>query len=170
MVGDRGGGALGHTPTAALATDNRLERLRRYARLLDDGIRLPGTKFRIGLDPILGLVPGLGDAVGAVLSAAIIWEAAQRGVPRATLLRMAFNVAMDAGLGSVPLLGDVFDALWKANRSNLDLLDRSLGQPQAGRGGSRLLIPLLAGLLVLCLGLAVGVAWLVIRVLGSIGA
>jgi hypothetical protein len=169
MVGDRGGRSLGHTPSAPLATDDRLERLRRYARLLDEGIRIPGTTFRFGLDPILGLVPGFGDAVGAVLSIAIIGEAARRGVPRATLLRMAFNVAMDAGLGAVPVFGDVFDALWKANRSNLELLDRGLGRTPAGAAGPGVMV-LLAGLLILCLGLAAAVAWLVIRLVAMVTA
>ncbi len=150
----------------ALVTDsNRLERLRRYAAFLDDGIRVPGTKFRFGFDPVLGLVPGLGDAIGAALSVAIVWEAVRQGVPRATLLRMAFNVAMDAGLGSVPVIGDIFDALWKANRSNLELLDRSLGlerQRPAGRAG---VVLLLVGLLVVCLAIAVGVGWLGLRLL-----
>ena len=144
-----------------------LARLRRYAELLDDGIRIPFTRFRIGLDPIIGLVPGFGDMVGAALSVAIIWEAARRGVPTSTLLRMATNVVVDAGLGSVPVAGDVFDALWKANRKNLALLERKVGQqpPRATRGFG--VIPLLVLLVVVCLGFALGGAWLLIRLLNA---
>jgi len=144
-----------------------LERLRRYADLLDDGIRIPGTRFRIGLDPILGLVPGLGDMFGAVLSVAIIWEAARRGVPRSTLLRMALNVAIDAGVGSVPVAGDAFDALWKANRNNVALLERHAGLPPSKPSRGIGLILLLVVLVLVCLGLAAGGAWLVLRLLNA---
>ncbi|MBP7621546.1 MAG: DUF4112 domain-containing protein, partial [Gemmatimonadales bacterium] len=103
-----------------------LAHLRRATTLLDDGIRLPGTSFRFGLDPLLGLVPGVGDVAGAALSAAIITAAVRNGVSRFTLVRMAGNVALNATLGIVPLLGDLFDAAWKANRRNLILLERHL--------------------------------------------
>jgi hypothetical protein len=150
----------------ALETDRtNLERLRRYAELLDDGIRIPGTRFRIGLDPILGLVPGLGDMVGAALSVAIIWEAARRGVPTITLVRMAMNVVIDTGLGSVPVAGDVFDFLWKANRSNIALLERSSGLPSSRPSSGVGLFTLLVALLLMCLGLAAGAMWLAAKLL-----
>jgi hypothetical protein len=153
-------------PGMALETDRtNLERLRRYAELLDDGIRIPGTRFRIGLDPILGLVPGLGDMVGAALSVAIIWEAARRGVPTITLVRMGMNVVIDAGLGSVPVAGDVFDFLWKANRSNIALLERSSGLPSSRPSSGAGLITLLVALLLMCLGLAAGAMWLAAKLL-----
>jgi hypothetical protein len=166
MAGDRRGSALGaRRGESAPAEPARLERLRGYARLLDDGIRIPGTKLRFGLDPILGLIPGLGDVAGASLSVAIIWEAARRGVPRSTLLRMAFNVAMDAGLGAVPIVGDIFDAIWKANRSNIDLLDRHIGQaPTKATGGSGVIM-LLAALFFFCVAITAGVAYLLLRLL-----
>ena len=149
----------------ALETDQGLQRLRRYADLLDDGIRIPGTRFRIGLDPIIGLVPGFGDMAGAALSVAIIWEAAQRGVPAFTLLRMAMNVVVDAGLGSVPVAGDVFDALWKANRKNVAMLERHVGQTPSRAKRTFGVIPLLVVLVLVILGFAVGSAWLVMRLL-----
>ena len=97
-------------------------RLRLLARMMDTAFELPGTKFRFGMDTLIGLVPGVGDAVGAVVSAYIIAEARRLGVPRRTIARMVANVAVDALVGAVPLLGDVFDAAWKANVRNLRLM------------------------------------------------
>lgn len=116
-------------PALPLAeTTRRLKRLRRLTRLLDDAVRIPGTKYRVGLDSLIGLVPGAGDIVGGALSAYIIYEASRLGVSRLTLARMFSNVAVDLLLGSVPVAGDIFDVAWKANRKNMDLLDRHLGR------------------------------------------
>src|SRR5437867_5864282 len=101
---------------------------------LDAGFRLPGTSLRFGLDPILGLIPGAGDAAGAVLAGWILVEALRMGASRATVLRIAGNVALDATLGAVPVLGDIFDFAWKANLRNVALLERHLAEPaQAAR-------------------------------------
>lgn len=95
-------------------------------RFLDDGIGVPGTKLRVGFDGLLGmLVPVLGDATTAAGALSLFWLAFQRGVPRVTLARMAFNVGIDALVGSIPIVGDLFDFAWKANRRNLRLLERS---------------------------------------------
>jgi hypothetical protein len=97
----------------------------RLVRFLDDGMRLPGTSYRFGADALLGLLlPGVGDAASASASAGVFWLALQRKVPKVVLVRMAFNVALDALIGSVPLLGDAFDVVWKANRQNLRLVER----------------------------------------------
>ena len=104
-----------------------VQRMRFVARLLDDSIRLPGTKFKIGLDPIIGVLPVAGDAVAAALSGYIILESARLGVSYLTLLRMLANVGVDFAVGSVPLVGDVFDAAWKANVRNLRLALADLG-------------------------------------------
>ena len=98
-----------------------VRRMRFVARLLDDSVRVPGTRLRVGLDPILGVVPGAGDAIAAALSVYIVLESARLGVPFLTLLRMIANVSLDFAVGSVPLLGTLFDAVWKANRRNLRL-------------------------------------------------
>lgn len=98
-----------------------VRRMRFVARLLDDSVRVPGTRLRVGLDPILGVVPGAGDAIAAALSIYIVLESARLGVPFLTLLRMVANVSLDFAVGSVPLLGTLFDAVWKANRQNLRL-------------------------------------------------
>ncbi len=90
--------------------DSQLKTVRVLARLLDDAIPIPGTSIRIGLDPIIGLVPGLGDIAGGIASAYIVLAAARLGAPKAMLLRMAANVAIDTVVGGVPVLGDLFDA------------------------------------------------------------
>ena len=143
-----------------------LARLRRLAWWLDEGIRLPGTRIRIGLDPILGLVPGLGDAAGVLLGPAILVEGLRRGVPRLTLVRMATNIVVDSVLGAVPLIGDVFDAAWKANVRNLALLERHWREPRPARRADRVFVGILLGLLVLlCLALVLGSAALITAVL-----
>ena len=133
----------------------RLDRLRRYAGWLDGGFRVPGTRFRIGLDPILGLVPGLGDAAGALLATGLFAEGIRRGVPRATLVRIASNIALDFLIGAVPLLGDLFDFGWKANLRNVALLERHAVNPAGARRGDRLFVVLLGGSLLLVLALLI---------------
>jgi hypothetical protein len=107
--------------------DAALRRVRTVGRLLDDAFAVPGTDYRIGLDPILGLLPVGGDAAAAVISLYIVVEAANLGVPRSVLLRMLAYVAVDAVIGSVPILGSLFDAVWKANRRNVSLIERHAG-------------------------------------------
>lgn len=96
-------------------------RLRRIAHLMDSSIRVPGTRYRVGLDALIGLIPGVGDAAGLAVSAYVVLAARRLGVPRRTLARMAANVGVDALVGSIPVLGDVFDLGFKANRRNLRL-------------------------------------------------
>ncbi len=93
-------------------------------RLLDDRFTIPGTELRFGLDALLGLIPGVGDATSAAGSASVFWLAVQRSVPRIVIARMALNVVIDALVGSIPILGDAFDFVWKANRKNLSLVQR----------------------------------------------
>jgi hypothetical protein len=100
----------------------RISRLDRLSQLLDSAFRIPGTDFRIGLDAVLGLIPGVGDTLGAVLSSYIIIEAARLGLPKRILLRMVGNVAVESIVGVVPILGDIFDIAWKANVKNFELL------------------------------------------------
>lgn len=101
-----------------------LGRVRSLSRLLDSAIRLPGTNYRIGLDPILGVLPVAGDAVAAALSLYPVVEAYRLGAPKRTLVKMLGVVGVDAVIGSVPLVGGVFDALWKANEWNRRALER----------------------------------------------
>jgi Domain of unknown function (DUF4112) len=113
----------GDRRAAAAGADRRsVERLRQLAYLLDDRFRVPGTSYRIGLDGLIGLVPGIGDAATTLLALYIVLEARRLGVPATKLGRMGLNVGLDAVLGAVPLVGDLFDVAWKANRRNLGLL------------------------------------------------
>jgi hypothetical protein len=109
-----------------LSRRQRIERLDRLARLLDTAIVVPGTNIRFGADAIIGLMPGIGDTITTALSAWIVYEAHKLGVPRRLLARMIANVALDGVVGAVPLAGDVFDVMWRANQRNIRLLRRHL--------------------------------------------
>jgi hypothetical protein len=122
---------------AARVDPRRVERLRRLAHLLDDRFRIPGTRYRIGLDGLVGLVPGIGDGVTTLIALYIVLEARRLGVPLAKLGRMGINVGLDAVLGAVPLVGDLFDVAWKANRRNLALLLDHLDAEREARHGPR---------------------------------
>ena len=137
----------------------QVEHLRALSRLLDSAFVIPGTRYRVGLDAIVGLVPGIGDAISALFSFYIIFQAGRLGVPKSTLARMIGNVGLDTLIGEIPLLGDLFDFGFKSNTRNLVLLEHHLQQPAAARGQSRRVLALLAvGLLVLLLAIvALGV-------------
>ncbi len=143
---------------------------RRLATLLDSAIRIPGTELRFGLDPILGaLLPELGDALSALLSLALLTLAFRQRVPKVVLLRMLVNIAMDAILGAIPLIGDAFDFAFKANEKNLALLERHRGDPSRGRSlGDYLVVgaAFTLALAFLLLPIAAGIALL--RLLGDI--
>src|SRR3954468_7234604 len=107
----------------------RLKRLRRLATLMDAAVVIPGTTIRFGWDAVVGLIPGGGDAVSAAISSYIVVQGVQLGVPLPIALRMVFNVAVDFVLGTVPVAGDVFDVLWRANLMNVALIERHFGLP-----------------------------------------
>lgn len=107
-----------------------IKHLRRLSFILDEAILIPGINYRIGLDPILGLLPGGGDLVSAVISSYIIFVAAKLGAPKSLLAQMVKNLAIDTVAGSIPLIGDLFDVMWKANVKNVNLLEEFLQQKQ----------------------------------------
>jgi len=136
--------------------------------LLDEAFVIPGTGFRFGLDGIIGLVPGLGDVIAGVLSLVIPLAAWIRGVPYITLLRMAANLGIGVLVGSIPLFGDIFDVVWKANRRNYQLLVRHLGEPRRHTWRDWAFLLLLATALALIFAVPIAgvvwfVAWLIIH-------
>jgi hypothetical protein len=105
----------------------KIERLRRLAWVIDALGRVPGTRFRFGLNSVIGLAPWVGDAVLVLISLYIVFEAVQLGLPRAKIVRMLLNVGVEAALGAVPILGDLLDVAWKANLRNVDIIDEHFG-------------------------------------------
>ncbi len=149
------------------AEERVVERLRSLVRLMDEAIAIPGTGIRIGLDGLIGLIPGIGDAAGAIVSAYLVLASIRLGVGVPIAARMLLNVGIDALVGLVPLLGDLFDIGWKANRRNLNLLEAWYLAPHRTRRRSALLLgAVTAGLL----GTVAGVIWAAVAVFrGVIG-
>lgn len=148
-------------PDSALPRD--LLALKKFAILLDAAIEIPGMRRRIGLDPIIGLVPGVGDAVGAVLSAWIVVGAVRHRVPGPKLGRMIVNILIDVLFGAVPVLGDVVDFLWPENLKNVDLLIRyrDRRRPPRSLASMGLMVGLLLAVIALAGLAAIGIViWL----------
>ena len=106
------------------------ENLDLLSHLLDDFIKIPGVPIRFGLDGIVGVIPGIGDIIGGIASCIIIIAAWARGVSYVTVARMVTNVAIEVVVGSIPILGDMFDIAWRANRRNYALLVGSVEEPR----------------------------------------
>ena len=132
--------------------ERRLLLLRQMARLLDSAMTVPGTSIRLGLDPILGLLPGLGDLVSPLFTIGLLWQARDLRLPKVVQLRMIFNVAIDMLLGLVPVVGDLFDVAWKANNMNLALLERHAYEEHPASRGDWLFV---LGMIAVLVGLAV---------------
>ena len=106
--------------------EEALARLEALAKLMDGAFVIPGTKTRIGLDGLIGLIPGIGDVVSGLISSYLIWEARQLGVSRWVLARMVGNTFIDTAVGAIPFAGDVFDVMFRANMKNMNLLRQHL--------------------------------------------
>jgi hypothetical protein len=103
--------------------EQRLSGLRKIAQFLDNAFVVPGTSYRVGLDPIIGLIPGIGDLISPLFTIGMLLHARELGVPKVVQARMLVNVAIDTLVGVIPLFGDLFDFAWKANEMNLALLE-----------------------------------------------
>ena len=143
----------------------KLDSARAVARLLDRSMRIPGTSLRFGLDPILGLIPGIGDAAGALASGYILYVAWLNGVPGSMIGRMMLNIGVDSLMGAIPVIGDLFDAGWQANARNVALLESWLDQDGAQRHHS---VAILVGGILGLLALLAGVAWVLWTILGAV--
>jgi len=126
--------------------ERRLESLRHVSRLLDSAFEVPGTSWRFGLDPIIGLIPGFGDLISPLFTVAILVQAWELGVPKVVQARMLINAGTDTLVGAVPLLGDLFDFAWKANDLNLALLERHAYEDSRARAGDWAFVSLMIAL------------------------
>jgi hypothetical protein len=153
------------TDLRPVPTDPRAARVRTIAKLLDEAVTIPGTRVGLGLDALIGLVPGVGDTAGLLLSAGIVVQAARLGVPTAVLARMVLNVAVDGVVGAVPVAGDLFDVGWKANVRNVRLMQDALDAPDATGRSSALVVGGVALALLLVVG---GAALLTFYVLATV--
>jgi len=123
---------------------------------LDSAFEIPGLRWRFGLDPLIGLIPGLGDLASTFMSLFILGAAIRYGVPKITLMRMGLNLGIDFAVGAIPFVGDVFDVWWKANLRNMELLrrSRSMGSARATPGDYLFVGVIFAALMVILVGAA----------------
>lgn len=139
---------------------------RSLAQVLDEAIELP-IIGRVGLDGLIGFIPVLGDIAGAALSSLVVAMAARARAPGAVLFRMMLNILIDLALGAVPIIGDLFDLVWRANRRNADLLEATLRSPERARRASfTWVFWLMCALAAICGGLLYGMYWALATVLG----
>lgn len=122
--------------TAAPSRADAVRRMEMMAKLLDNAFVIPGTKQRVGIDAIIGLIPGLGDIATTLLSSYVIWEARNLGVSRIAIGRMLSNLAIHATVGAIPIIGDVFDAFFRVNQRNLRIVRAQLDRMPKGTGAS----------------------------------
>lgn len=123
-------------PASEPSADARIRFLRRLAWWMDGAVGIPGTRFRIGIDAVIGVIPGLGDVAGLVIGSLILAEALHRGAPSAVLGRMLWNLARDAVVGTIPVVGDIHDMVFRANQRNMVLLEAHCRHPEGTRAAS----------------------------------
>lgn len=142
-------------------------RIGRVTHFLDELVSVPGTQVKVGLDPVIGLIPVAGDAVAALVGTWIIVEASRFGIPRVVLGRMIMNLVVDLGIGAIPLLGDLYDVLFRSNSRNLDLFRRHALDPGASTRGEQAFF---VGLALLFIGIVVLAATALGAVIGWLGS
>lgn len=155
-----------------MPTDPRLaqlQHLRKLSDLWDRSIVIPGIKFRIGLESLVGLIPLGGDAIGILLSIYILFQSLQFHLPRTVLLRMLFNIILDGVVGSIPILGDLFDTTWKANTRNVNLLEAHLrvqepvNIPQTDKWLFIQIFGILISVIIVLVSLFIWIVWLLMK-------
>ncbi len=160
------------TPGRQQQEQGILKQVDDLAWLLDNSIYIPLINYRIGLDAVIGLIPGLGDVAGLILSSFIVVQALRLRTPRTVLLRMILNMVMEALIGLIPIFGDLFDATFKANARNVRLLRQAMEQPghtppldRADKGVIATVLGLLVGVIVLIGGAGAAIAWGIVSLL-----
>jgi hypothetical protein len=145
----------------------QLDALRAWARLLDNKFALPGTRFRFGLDPLIGLIPVIGDLTTPIFSAAIVLQAFRMGIPKVIQLRMLINVIIDVVIGEFPVLGDLFDFAWKSNAMNMKLLEQHTYEVAHPSSWDYLFVTAVLIGLALCIIVPIGLLLWFINVIGA---
>jgi hypothetical protein len=153
------GEVVGRSRAERFASAER--RIGRVTNVLDELVTIPGTSTKVGVDPIIGLIPIVGDAVAALVGGWVILEASRFGVPRIVLGRMIINLAVDLAIGAIPLIGDLFDLAFRSNSKNLSLFRKHALDPDASTRGEQALFVGLALLIV-------GVIWLVVSAVSAV--
>ena len=147
------------------AQERRLKALRHISELLDSAFVVPGTTYRIGLDPIIGLVPLIGDLASPLFTIGVLWQGRDFGIPKVVQLRMIFNAAIDGLVGAIPIAGDLFDFAWKSNQMNLALLERHAWEEHRASAGDWLFVVAMILLVVLIAAIPfILAAWLIATV------
>ncbi len=140
------------------------------ALIMDNFVRLPGTQFRFGLDPLMGLIPGLGDTGSAVISAMALIAAARRGLPKILLARMSLNILINEAIGIIPVLGDAFSFWFKSNARNYELLRKHTAAPRSSTTSNWVFVAIvlaaLGAILIVSLAVSVWVLYSLSRLLG----
>jgi hypothetical protein len=139
------------------------EHLDHIATLLDDIFRIPGTNIRFGLDALVGWVPGIGDAMAGTASFLIVFASWRRGARAITLVRMMANVALETAVGAIPLIGDIFHVMWKANRRNYHLLLREKDQPGRHTGRDWMFLAMILVVAIIAVGVPIGLLIWILR-------
>lgn len=146
--------------------------LRKFAFLMDEAFTVPGTRFRFGVDALVGLIPGLGDVVGGVLSTWILVGAVRHRVPATVIARMTLNILIDLFFGAVPVAGDVFDFLWEENMKNMRLLEKHRNRRREPRSAAVMAVigvVILVILVAISLSLVAAIIALIVWILRNAG-
>jgi hypothetical protein len=158
------------TTDRARSSAERIAVARFLAELLDQRFTIPGTSIRFGLDPVLGLIPGIGDAIANLAGSAILLIAAQYRLPKVVLLRMGLNIAFNALIGAIPIVGDIFSIWFRSNVKNAQLLERYVSaERQAPSAGDWIFVlAVILGIVLLLIGIFVVLIWVVKQVWNTV--